>query len=119
MRTETETRSGSVSRISCLMLAGYFGIVCVLMCAAILAPVAGRPVAVFAGMGPATAVEVIARANGQLLASSEAGFVAVAQTGDAAAIDALYSAGAWLVTAAWFASACATLGNGSSPGPRS
>lgn len=119
MRTAAETSSKLVSPRARLMLAGYFGVVCVLMCAAILAPVAGRPVAVFAGMGPATAAEVIARANGQLLAASQDGFVAVAQTGDAAEIDALYAAGAWLVTAAWIASACATLGSGSSPGPRS
>lgn len=118
MRATAETRSKLVSPRARLMLAGYFGVVCVLMCSAVLAPVAGRPVAVFAGMGPASAAEVIARANGQLLAASQDGFVAVAQTGDAAGIEALYTAGAWLVTAAWFASACATLGNGSSPGPR-
>lgn len=99
------------------MLAGYFCLVCVLMCAAALAPVAGKPVAVFAGMGPATAADVIGRANGQLLASSQDGFVAVAQAADDAAIDALYMAGAQLVTAAWFAGACATLEYGSPPVP--
>ncbi len=79
------------------------------MGAAVLAPVQGSQVAVFTWTGSATAAEVVARANGQLLLISADGRIAVTPTLTAGDIGALYDAGASLVTAAWFAKACMAL----------
>ncbi|WP_157950436.1 hypothetical protein [Pannonibacter carbonis] len=109
MRPTAPSTSKPISGLGRSLIGLYFVVACGLMGAAVLAPIQGSQVAVFTWAGSATAAEVVARANGQLLLISANGRIAVTPTLAAGDIGALYDAGASLVTAAWFAKACMTL----------
>lgn len=77
--------------------------------AATLAPRAGEPVVVVAPFAAASAIGVMARADGRLLAASRLDALVIADSENPEFIDRLYKAGAWLVISGRLLTGCARI----------
>ncbi len=87
----------------------YFLGSCAVMLLGSLMPTGNGPVVVFANPWGKSAVEVVAHANGTLMAAPLPSWVAMAEATDSGFISRLYQAGAGFVASSTVAYACARM----------